>query len=308
MRNQTLISIEKIILLFFPFIYLLGLIGNILSFIIFSKKKFKNTIFDVYFRSLNILYSIMLQYVVIDLLKYRFDINLELKSKISCKFLNYIYFTFAPIGSWTLVVISIDRMLNVVYPFKFKTLKESKLFQFGIIVFLIIFNHAYYIRLIFRAQYFSLISNQTNSLNNLTTLSWECEIKDEGVTYWMDLFNSTLIPFLLMITFSTITIHNLFKLKLNVSQSLSKRDKRFAIISISQNITFLILNIPIVIYYLFTLYFHLDKLSIDFFYIIAIIPYYIQCGIIFYINCSINPVFRNEFFQIVSKFIFRSTK
>ena len=135
-----------------------------------------------------------------------------------------------------------------------------------------------------------------------------CEIRDGGITYWMDLFNSTLLPFVFMITFSSITIRNLFELKLNLSKNLSIKDKRFAIISISQNVTFLILNMPIVIYYLCSFYVQFDEQILDFFYITAIIPYYIQCGMIFYINCFVNPIFRNELFLIVSKFTFRSTK
>lgn len=308
--NETIIILDKIFLLIFPFIYLFGIVGNMLSFLIFSRKRFENTIFEVYFRSLNILYSIMLQYVVIDFLKYRFDINLELISNNVCKFLNYIYFTLAPIGSWTLVIISLDRMLNVIYPFKFVVLKNSKIFQFGVIGFLVVFNHIYYIRLIFRAQITDKrdLSN-LNVTNNLTSSSLMiCEIRDGGITYWMDLFNSTLLPFVFMITFSSITIRNLFELKLNLSKNLSIKDKRFAIISISQNVTFLILNMPIVIYYLCSFYVKFDEQIIDFFYITAIIPYYIQCGMIFYINCFVNPIFRNEFFLIVSKFTFRSTK
>ena len=143
----------KIISALFPIVFLLGLIVNILSFVIFSRKKFKKTLFSVYFRLLNIVYSLTLGSSVIDFLNYEFDQNVQSTSTVACKAMFCLFFSIAPIGGWLLVIISLDRFLDINFSeARLKHLKNKTKFQVGVSAFLIFYNLSYYLNLIFEAE------------------------------------------------------------------------------------------------------------------------------------------------------------
>ena len=89
-----------------PVIYVIGTIGNILAFSVFSRKKFKRSVFSVYFRVLTITDSITILFAVYEFLKYQLNVKLEHMSSILCRILLYLIHTFGPMSGWLLVVIS----------------------------------------------------------------------------------------------------------------------------------------------------------------------------------------------------------
>jgi hypothetical protein len=290
--DDELDLIKTIFLSFFPIIYILGFLGNVVSFIIFSQKRFKNTIFDVYFRTLNIIYSFTITYTLFDYFNYQFDANVQTISWLFCRFNLYLIYSIAPVAAYLLVVISLDRMLSTKYPSKY-LMRKNKRIQILVCIFFLIYNLIYYIPLAVYQSY----EETFNNLTNMTDV--KCTLNDGGVVYWMDLFNSTLIPFIFMTAFSTITVRHLFKSRLNISNRINQKDYRFAITSISMNVCFFVLNSPIVIVPLVFNYVIIDSKLYDLLYVIAIIPYYIDFGLIFYINIFVNSLFRQQFFETI---------
>lgn len=124
----------------------------------------------------------------------------------------------------------------------------------------------------------------------------------------MDLFNSTAIPFAGMLILSTLLIYNVRLSRIRVhgtnavtSVSTSrlkslKSDNRLAVSVISLNTLFFILNLPIVIYDIFTADVTPDDLT-D--YAVNIL-YYAYYSIGFYTQMVVNREFRLEFLKLLN--------
>jgi hypothetical protein len=141
---NLLIIFQQILLELYPLLYTLGILGNILSFLTLSRKKFKNTIFETYFRVINITDSITLIFIIYEyLLKKNIDVNKF--HWIICYYLDYILYLIPPISSWSLVLISLDRMMNTIYPNVLASIRNSKKYQYGLCLTITIINIIYYL-------------------------------------------------------------------------------------------------------------------------------------------------------------------
>ena len=109
----------------------------------------------------------------------------------------------------------------------------------------------------------------------------------------MDLFNSTLIPFALMLTFSILLIITIFKTRLRLLSFTSPNDRKklikdvkFSLTSIMLNFSYILLNLPICI---ISFYDFSDEI-ITFTYLLFCLNYCIN----FLILIVFNSIFRKE--------------
>lgn len=116
------------------------------------------------------------------------------------------------------------------------------------------------------------------------------QISDSSALVWMDLFNSTLLPFLAMIILSIALI---YCVRLVRSKVKSGRDNKFAISIITLNFMFLILNLPIVIDDLVSLD---STRSVLYYFIQSLYYYYFAIG--FYTQLVVNSDLRHEFLKL----------
>lgn len=125
---------------------------------------------------------------------------------------------------------------------------------------------------------------------------------DTLVLEWLNLFNSSIVPFILMFLLSIILV-NYVRLSSskshgsdnNASSSRLKRDNRLTITVISLNLIFIVLNLPIFIYHIVAVYTEppfLLQYSVH-------ILYYSYYASSFYTQLVVNRDFRNEFFKTV---------
>ena len=201
-----------------------------------------------------------------------------------------------PISAYILVAISIDRWLAISKP-TILLFRRKRSFQIGVCIGIIVANFAYNGQLFF--SYLALDYLDPNATVPI------CLIPFEKTLQIMDLINSTMIPFVLMIVSTTLTIKSVFDSrkkmsgstilnKVNLNNSGRKRDIKFSITSITFNISFLILNFPFVLSSLIpnnilSLYQTLSLYS--FFSLLT----YLNHGTVFFINYSINSMFIEEF-------------
>jgi hypothetical protein len=87
--------IINIFISFYPVICLLGVVGNILAFLVFSRKKFENSSFSVYFRFLAVSDTVAVLYSLNNFLKYRFDEALNSKWPVRHKIYDKILFIYS---------------------------------------------------------------------------------------------------------------------------------------------------------------------------------------------------------------------
>jgi len=184
-------------------------------------------------------------------------------------------------------------MLNIIRPNQYLFMKKKKL-QIVICSVIFLYNTIYYIPQAIYKEY----QIQAN-LSNSSEIVYKCiGLNEEKIVDWMDLFNSTIIPFILMIIFTSITVKRLFKSRskasIEVNGKIKNRDVKFALTSISLNIFFFIFNLPVCIFHVVTHYIVLEDADFSLLNIIILFCFYLNFGIVFYVNFFTNPLFKNE--------------
>lgn len=279
----------------FPIIILLGgLSGNILGLITLMRKKMhaigtRNMhqylfISDTFYLSL-----------IIPLILREYGTDLMIKSNIICKGFWYLTGAISIISPMILIYISFDRYISLKYLNK-KELLRSNLVQLVYILVVVLANASFFLILPFSFSIQSFTLNETN----ITV----CNFNDKNIQMVimnMDIGFRTLFPFVLMVIASGLLIYLIIMSGRRVLKSNSnenkrfKRDIKFAASSISLNLVYIILNMPVslVLRYVYSL----DN---DIFVVLYFI-YFTRSGINFYLLLLTNSLFNNEFKSLIVK-------
>lgn len=289
--------IKTLIVYTFPAITLIGLVTNSISFAIFSRKRFKNTIFSTYLRCFIICQSINLILPINKMFELNLDTHFGMISNFFCK-LRYFYagFNFSN-AAWILVVISIDRFLSIAYPVKFQYRKKTS-FQLSICFSVILLN----ICLSTPAWFYHIAKRTTTS-----KISNDTSVSCAPYSLWVDIFeilHQIMIPFVLMFLFTFMMVKYVFKSRIKTtnfstsSSNTSSNDRKFAISSTTINIMFLLFNFPHFVMYFFKQYSNLYQNSLELFSLLEAFTYfllYVNLITTFFINYIVNSMFKSEF-------------
>ena len=103
--------------IFLPVFFLIGVPGNILSLVVLSRKRMRNSTTSVYLRLLAIVdTTVLLIGVPRNILYYYESINVTNLSNFTCKFYLYLNPSFVAISWCLLPIITLDRFIHVRYP------------------------------------------------------------------------------------------------------------------------------------------------------------------------------------------------
>jgi hypothetical protein len=277
----------------YPVIVVFGTIANILAFIIFSRKRFENTIFSTYFRFMLVVDTIGLVYLCLaKFLNFQFGINIRDFNESLCRLSLQLAYSVPPISAYILVAISIDRWLTITKP-TFLIIRKKFSFQILVCIGIVIANFIYNGQL-----FFSYIGTREKNPNS-TRL--RCLIPYPDTLSMMDLINSTIIPFLLMIVSTALTIKSVFDSsrknqstnQVQTERQTRRRDIKFAITSIAFNIIFLILNLPFALSAVIP---NTTMSDIESYFLVILLLFltYLNHATDFFINISVNKIFREE--------------
>jgi hypothetical protein len=294
-------DLKNIIIFTFPAITLIGLITNTISFVIFSRKRFQNTIFSTYYRLFILFQSLNLIILPINkMLELNFNIYFSKISSFSCK-LRFFYpnFNFSN-AAWLLLAISIDRYLSITNSNKFLFRKRP---QFQILTCCCIFL---YNACFFTSSWFYYLKETTFNQTNQTKTSYKCVVSSIHVDL-MEFFQQILCPSFFTILFTIFTIKNVFQSRkithsyssTNSTTKTIRVDRKFFISSITINVLFLLLNLP---YFMFSILNDYTNLFIDqndyylfkYFESISYFCLYINLSLTFFINYFVNSMFKME--------------
>ena len=222
-----------------------GLIGNIITFIIFSRPAFEKNSISVYCRALSVFDSFTIIHMVYEAAMAFFGYYLTNSSDLTCIVYHYVNLAFGPIPGWLLIAFSIDKLFSMKNVCN--SLIKKRWFQLIVIASIVLINLLLYIEV---PIYLRLVSYKVgNTTNNICSLFM---MPFGQIVTWMYLIQANIVPFLIMITTSIISIRLIRKSSNNVSAQLSsidrrrKRDKKFAVTSIAFNFMFILLRLPVV--------------------------------------------------------------
>jgi hypothetical protein len=175
--------IEKAIHYFYLIIVIVGTVANALAFIVFSRKKFKNTVFSTYFRILLIIDTFGLLYLTLSkFLTFEFGIRLRNINAFLCRMTMPITYSIPPISSYITALISFDRWMSIAKPNVFPIRKKKK-FQLNACAIIVLANFVYNGQLFFSP----FIIDPENKGDN------QCLFYDENLLVKMDLIVTHLV-------------------------------------------------------------------------------------------------------------------
>lgn len=293
-KIKILINIfDKIRLVF----VILGLIGNLCMFVVYTRNCLKKLSVSTYFRAMALSYlCVNINWLRI-FHKSQFNWHDFINySEFTCKFLSYLLNLLAPLTAWFEVVATIDRFLTIIYSNRFKFIQKP-LFQLIVVIFTILLQMIINLLMYFSSERVELENSDYNY----------CRNTNEFLLDLIDLINLAALPFIFMLLFSIATIWGLSNLRNSLAgiasiQSRSKtRDIKFGVTLIFFNLTFFILNAPHRIFNAFNL---VEVLSNDNLFIkmllicIVSIISELQYSTCFYIHLAVNNLVRKEFFNL----------
>jgi hypothetical protein len=289
-----------------PLIIIISLGANLLAYVVYSGKSLRYKPMTFYTKALILINSACSLLLIRKIASYGYSYQINLMSDYLCKLDGFPYFM-TTVSSYLLLAISFDRMICISYPKRFAAFKRKN-FQTFLVISIIIFNLIFYwpFLLYFRISQNDSITYHSNTSTNESISPNEkvCLIDHtflDEIHNWLDLLNSTIVPFVLMILFTSIMLVKVYQSKRRLSRTGSykrranKRETNLALVSISLNVIFLVFNLPIVLTSLIELDSDYEAISNT----VTTNLFYSNFGSLFFINVLVNKLFKKELFKLI---------
>lgn len=201
--NYILISIQAVLGVF-------GIIGNILAIFVFSRKTLKHHSYSFYWRIIALCDNVLLTEALKKWSKMAFDtssLSLWIQN-LDCILSEFLVYVAGYVSGYILTIISIDRLLVIVYPYRFRVF-QRRWFQLLLVFLIVIYSVLLHIRMPF---YYRLeIVNITSNTSEISCYSSPQIQKENG--------------FLIMINtvLTNVIINSLVDFKLIIAITASKR-------------------------------------------------------------------------------------
>jgi hypothetical protein len=272
----------------------IGILGNIISIIVFSRKTFAKNSISTYCRALAF-FECFTAYQLVICIFFINNVYISALSNISCKLSNFANIGISSIPGWILVAFSLDKLICVTQTQKYRFLKK-KSYQLGIVAFLAIFNCLLYIEIpiLINIQSITLAPNITSMQCDAST------IPSASLLFAIYVIEANFIPFLIMILSTIFTVRSIVRSRLNLEQTSNHsaslvrrriRDTKFAVNSIVLNVIFILFKTPAALSFIITIE---DFLTHQYFLRASLIPFYLNFSISFFVHLATNSIFRSE--------------
>ena len=266
----------------------IGLIGNLLSIIIFLRKTFRSNSISTYCIALSIVQCTSLTQLIVAIYSLVYSINLSNQSDSLCKFFNSMPAFLSGIQPWIMVAFALDKLLCM--RAKRIAILKKKWFQWSVVAGIVLINTAIYIHMpilmrrreIFPGYFMCDLSTITNF----------------KVSVIVNLVESGFIPFIIMVFTSIITTRMLIKSRNaamktgQVSKERKSRDRKYAISSLSFNVLFVLFKLPGLIFFTMNAFFGYFDM---YFLMLATFSFNFNSTLSFFIHLVTNSLFRREF-------------
>ena len=280
---------------------LIGIIGNIIVFIVFSRPNLKKHSYSFYCRVLAIIDIGVFIFTFKNWASYVLEANLDIVSPFFCSINLFLIYILGGQSILMLTFITADRMLTIVYMNRFSFLKK-RWFQWLIIFIGVVYNVLLNLMLPINNRLIE-IDLGTNSSQSIKLCFLDTQIIVNQT--WIHLANFFFLNILVnnilnikIIWFIVSSRRKMARNSSNLSQS-TWRDRKFAITSIGLNLAAMILKFPMTIAFLImnTTVFSFDQI-IEIQTIVITIAI-LDNGFSFIINFFVNSIFHDEFLALI---------
>ena len=280
----------------------IGIIGNILVFVVFSRPSLKKYSYSFYCKVMAIADIGVFIFTFKNWASYVLDADLDLVAPFFCSICTYLVYSFGGLSITMLSLITADRMITIVYSNRFAFLKKPW-FQWLIVFAAIVYNVSFNV---LPAIYNRIVEINFGSNSSIPSFKiCTSSTKITVIQMWILLANFFLFNIIInnllnvkMIWFIVSSRRKVARISCKISNS-TTRDRKFAITSIGLNLACTILKLPLTIAILIT---SQIVIGFDEFFAIQIIVITISIidnGASFFINFFLNSIFYNEFLVLL---------
>lgn len=289
-------KIFYISLCFLLVISCLGILANLVTFLIFQRKRFRTQSFSIYAKFMAFSDSIVLWSNITQSIGFIFDnSNITLVSSFFCATDKYARAAFLLLSQILLALITIDRLLTVVYPNRFIMLRRMP-FQLTIIAVALTYSMTVFIMFPFNQ---ALITQAVT--NTSTTLVCYLNPSVLSITTTINLVNMLVFTLILNNSLTVAIIVSIYRSRNKVHDranlersNISRRDRKFALNSIALNVASFLLKSPFFIWLLLQTNVSLPAdQNLMLIGITSVIN--MDNAIPFFINMGMNSIFRKNF-------------
>jgi hypothetical protein len=292
--------LSKIFLIIRIAIIISGLIGNVISFLIFSRPVFKKNSISKYYRALAIFDCFTIYDLIVSIGLVFYDTFYVTYSDATCKLYFYFGMGFASIPGWILIAFSIDKVLSMK---RIGTIiLKKKSVQFGIVLSIVLINLLLYIGvpIYLELKQFNVF-DMTFDVCDSSTLSFG------GFISTLYLVEGSVLPFAIMLTTSIYSIKLIRDSAKNIERSSNgnvadrnSRDFKFAITSVVFNISFIVLKLPLTMVVFLANFIPGLLTAYDLLAVVATISF-IHYSSGFFIHLASNSMFRRELMSFIKR-------
>jgi len=294
----------------------IGFILNVLSIMIFMRKSFDNSTMGFY----NIIIAIdnniviIVNFIMSFTLGVYFGNDAVIWSNFSCSFFYYTSRLTTSFSSWLNVMVAFDRLIFILFPFRFSFMRNKKFLLLVILaMFLILFainSPNFYL--------FVAVTSKYSNATNKTVITKTCGPPND-LAILIDsirIFTRAVVPFILVVLIDSIFIYKLIKTRARYkTNASSKREYNFARSIAALSIFFIISLAPFVISLTIMNIMSQLKQNTTKAYLIVYLIYglsvllstYNYC-FTFFVNLKFNSLFRQETVKFLKRFSNRFNK
>jgi hypothetical protein len=183
--------------------------------------------------------DIYLVLIIVTYLQNGFNSDPTINSRLGCKIFSYFDYALSEISPWLLVYISIEKFISISYSSRRKIMRSMK----NQILFFICLSMVIFIGNIDEAFFNDIVVYDSSNEKFLRCATINSEFQDISSIVFFVI--QALLPFILMIVFSSLLILNIFKSRIQITNNKRlKKGTKFAVSSLSMNVLFAILNFP----------------------------------------------------------------
>ena len=225
-------------------IFILGVFGNLICFLVFSRKILNKIPESFYFKAIAVTDSITLIQELRHFIRSTFDYDLRLLSNWSCKLVLYSTYSTESISNWIMVCAIFNCFISLKFNRKFEFRNNFK-FKLILLAFIYLISLGSYVPF--------LILGQLNNVFNQTDKILKCSYHhSEYILLTMDLVYAIVLPYILMTSFIISIAWLIFKSRQRLSSSVStigkfrvlKKDFQFTLTLSVLILLFLATNLP----------------------------------------------------------------
>ncbi|CAF3354348.1 unnamed protein product [Rotaria sp. Silwood1] len=240
-KQDTLEEISHYIYaIIYPIIFLLGIIGNILSSLLFSITKLNRTSCGVYFLLLAIYDSIGLLGGLHHCLTIGYHVPVP--NATYCRARNFLLYISMDMTSWMIVAISVDRYLKVKFPIKARIYATQKLaiIVSCIITFVFILKN-FHLATVFIGNFRDDAADNCDPNPNYP--KYVAFFKN--IWPWIDLTTYALLPFIIVTLCNAFIIYDQYKRRVKLRKR--NLDRSLVTLLLVSSISLIVCNLPITI-------------------------------------------------------------